>query len=180
MPSPSCVTLSCETNLVKALAMTSPLFPSHEPARADRHPSSSFYSSAAPPLPSVDFLPAVLVFHTIGRLPNIAIFLGIDNLPIVGLCYVHDEPLNQHKLAITSQTLWPFHRARHWSVNISRHFRNTGTAIFPGIDYLPIMLCSWRTPQPTEAGHHNIPNGVEVPRKLERNTEASTFLDIFE
>ena len=124
MPSPSCVTLSCETNLVEALAMTSPLFPSHEPARADRHPSSSFYSSAAPPLPSVDFLPAVLVFHTIGRLPNIVIFPGIDNLPniaifpridnlpIIGLCYVHDEP-NQQKLTITSQMVWPFHRARH-------------------------------------------------------------------
>ena len=89
MPSPSCVTLSCETNLVEALAMTSPLFPSHEPARADRHPSSSFYSSAAPPLPAVDVLHAVSVFHTIGLLPNIAIFPGIDYLPLVGLCYVH-------------------------------------------------------------------------------------------
>ena len=145
MPSPSCVTLSCETNLVEALAMTSPLFPSHEPARADRHPSSSFYSSAAPPLHVVDFLHAVSVFHTIGLLPNIAIFPGIDNLPniaifpgidnlpniaifpridnlpIIGLCYVHDEPLNQQKLTITSQTVWPFYRS--WSAALKRqHF----------------------------------------------------------
>ena len=121
MPSPSCVTPSCETNLVEVLAMTSPLFPSHEPAMADRHPSSSFYSSAAPPLPAVDVLHAVSVFHTIGLLPNIAIFPGIDNLPIVGLCYVHEKPLNQQKLTITSQTLWPFHGS--WSTALKRqHF----------------------------------------------------------
>ena len=124
MPSPSCVTLSCETNLVEALAMTSPLFPSHEPARADRHPSSSFYSSAALPLPVVDFLHPVSIFHTIGLLPNIAIFPGIDNLlniPIVGLCYVHDEPLNQQKLTITSETVWKFHESWSTALNL-QHF----------------------------------------------------------
>ena len=118
MPSPSCVILSCEMNLAEALAMTSSLFPSHKPARADRHPSSSFYSCATPPLPPIDFLPAVPVFHTIGPLPNIAIFPGIDNLPIVGLCYVHENPLNQQKLTVTSQTVWPFHES--WSTVLKR------------------------------------------------------------
>ena len=126
MLSPSCVTLSCETNLVEALAMTSPLFPSHKPARADRHPSSSFYSCAAPPLPPVDFLPAISVFHT------------------------------------------------HWPPPQHRHLPR-----YRQPPHRRPMLCSWRTPQPTEADHH-IRNGVEVPRKLEHGAEPSTFLDISE